>query len=127
MGLPDDAGSSVFRYGSSLVYFEGGRVTGWANRVPWLHVRSWSAFSLASLDSFSVGSTRGDVIRAQGEPSEFTPSSYYYGSSYVYFKNDLVTGWIRGDSSLRVSDVPILPFADLDALSFSLIGRITSN
>lgn len=126
-GLPDDAGTTVFRYGSSLVYFEDGRVTGWSNRIPWLHVRSWSAFSLASLDSFSIGSSRADVIRAQGEPSEFTPSGYYYGSSFVYFRNDVVAGWVSGDSSLRSADIPVLPFVDLDDLRFSLIGPLTAN
>ena len=117
-GTPDDAGETVFRYGSSLVYFERGRVTGWSDRVPWLHVRPWSEHSLASLDTFSLGSTRGDVIRAQGQPSAFTPRGYFFGSSYVYFEHDVVAGWSPGDVNLRSFDVPVLPFLDLDRMAF---------
>jgi hypothetical protein len=116
-GTPDDAGETVFRYGSSVVYFDHGRVTGWTNRLPWLRVRPWSEPSLASLDTFSLGSTRGEVIRAQGLPSAFTSGSYLYGSSTVYFEDDVVAGWDRGDVNLRSFDVPVLPFRDLDGLA----------
>jgi hypothetical protein len=116
-GTPDDAGETVFRYGSSLVYFEHGRVTGWTDRLPWLHVRPWSEPSLASLDTFSLGSTRGDVVRAQGEPTAFTPGSYLYGSSTVFFENDVVAGWSGGDVNLRSFFIPVLPFRDLDLLT----------
>src|SRR5271166_3478741 len=33
-GEPDESGDGVFRYGSSLVYFEKGRVFGWSDRLP---------------------------------------------------------------------------------------------
>ena len=116
-GAPDDAGETVFRYGSSLVYFERGRVTGWTDRLPWLHVRPWAGPSLASPDTFSLGSTRGDVIRAQGQPSAFTPGSYLYGSSTVTFENDVVAGWSGGDVNLRSFDIPLLPFRDIGGLA----------
>jgi len=116
-GTPDDAGETVFRYGSSLVYFERGRVTGWTDRLPWLHVRPWAEPKLASLDTFSLGSTRGDVVRAQGQPTAFTPGSYVYGSSTVYFENDVVAGWSGGDVNLRSFDIPVLPFRDIGRLA----------
>jgi len=116
-GTPDDAGETVFRYGSSLVFFENGRVSGWTDRLPWLHVRPWSQPSLASLDTFSVGSTRAEVISAQGQPSAFTPGSYIYGTSAVHFENDVVTGWQEGDVNLRSFNIPVLPFRDLGWLA----------
>jgi hypothetical protein len=116
-GAPDDAGESVFRYGSSLVYFENGRVTGWSDRLPWLRVRGWALSGAESLDTFSLGSTRGEVIRAQGVPSDFSARGYYYGSSYVLFENDVVAGWGEGDVNLRSFDIPRLPFVELGYLA----------
>ena len=116
-GTPDDAGEAIFRYGSSVVYFQNGRVRGWLDRHPRLHVRDWAAFMLPSLDTFALGSSRGDVIRAQGEPGAFTASNYTYGSSVVLFENDRVAGWNEGDVRLQRFEMPSLKFFDLDRMA----------
>jgi hypothetical protein len=115
-GAPDEAKDSVFRYGSSLVYFENGVVRGWADRQPRLHIRRWPSLDLISLDTFSAGSSRADVVRAQGRPSAFNAFGYRYGSSMIYFRDGLVSGWAEGDTPLRTFEMPKLPLIDLDAL-----------
>ncbi|MGA7727066.1 MAG: J domain-containing protein [Opitutaceae bacterium] len=120
-GNPDEAGDGIFRYGSSLVYFENGRVSGWSDRLPRLRVRSWPVIEFRLFDTFSLGSTMGDVLRAQGIPTRFSALSYDYGSSTVYFEHDRVSGWSVGDVPLRSFNVPTLPFIDLDLLRSSFL------
>jgi hypothetical protein len=115
-GTPDEAGERIFRYGASVVYFKDGLVTGWRDRQPRLHVRDWLAAPAPSLDTFWVGSTRGDVVRAQGLPEAFDSSTYSYGSTTVFFERDRVAGWSEGDVRLRRFEMPRLPFVDLDRL-----------
>jgi hypothetical protein len=117
-GTPDNAAEDVFRYGSSLVYFKDGRVSNWSDGLPRLRVRAWPEFDGSLLDTFSLGSTRSDVVRAQGQPTAFTPQGYFYGSSAVFFGNDEVTGWSEGDVALKKLSMPVLPFFDLDSLNF---------
>jgi hypothetical protein len=115
-GEPDEAKDTVYRYGSSLVYFKDGVVSGWSDRQPKLHIRRWPSLDLVSLDTFAVGSTRSDVIRAQGLPSAFSANGYRYGSSMIYFHDDIVTNWVEGDTGLRTFTMPRLSDADIDAL-----------
>ncbi len=114
-GTPDDAAENVYRYGSSLVYFKDGIVKSWSIGLPRLRVHLWPSIDLSLLDRFSLGSSRGEVIRAQGDPTSLTPLGYYYGTSAVYFDNDRVSGWSRGDVALRELDMPVLPFFELDS------------
>jgi hypothetical protein len=115
-GSPDEMGDAIFRYGSSVVYFRDGRVSGWLDRYPRLHVRDWAALTLPSLDSFARGSSRGDVVRAQGKPEAFTAATYSYGTSLVFFDNDSVAGWSDGTMRLRNFEMPTLKFFDLDQI-----------
>jgi hypothetical protein len=115
-GVPDEAGETIFRYGSSVVYFGNGLVKGWMDRNPRLHIRDWSETALPRLDTFSLGSTRGDVIRAQGRPGSFSDSQYSFGSSVVFFDRDFVSGWSEGDVRLQNFALPSLPFIDLDQM-----------
>jgi hypothetical protein len=117
-GTPDGAGQDVLRYGSSLVYFKDGLVTSWSDGLPHLRARAWPVFNASLLDTFSLGSTRGDVVRAQGQPTAFTLEGYYYGTSAVYFDHDRVAAWNEGDVALRKLNMPVLPFYDLDSLDF---------
>jgi hypothetical protein len=116
-GTPDEEGESIVRYGSSVVYFRNGIVTGWLDRYPRLHVRGQPVRALPSLDTFALGSSRGDVVRAQGLPGDFSNSSYTYGTSVVFFDSDRVTGWSDGDTPLRNFEMPRLSFFDLDRLT----------
>ncbi len=113
-GAPDDVGEAVFRYGSSLVYFKAGIVTGWSDGTPRLRVRTRAEMGFDLLNTFSVGSSRAEVFRAQGAPTDLTPKSYYYGASAIYFENDRVTSWTQVDQSLRTLVIPPMPPNDLD-------------
>jgi hypothetical protein len=115
-GAPDEAADGVYRYGSSLVYFENGVVSGWSDRQPRLHVRHWPTLGQISLDTFAVGSTRADVIRAQGQPNGYDATGYRYGSSTIYFHDDIVTDWVQGDTRLHTFAMPRIPYGELDAL-----------
>ncbi len=116
-GKPDEAGENVLRYGSSLVYFKSDRVQAWCDRSPRLHVRIWPSFPVALLDTFTVGSSRAEVVRAQGFPSLYTPRAYFYGTSVVMFDAYSVVRWEEGDVRLRRFSLPTLPFTDLDRLT----------
>jgi hypothetical protein len=118
-GAPDDTGETIFRYGSSIVYFKAGLVTGWSDGFPRLRVRTRAEMGFDLLNTFSVGSSRAEVFRAQGEPTGLTPRSYYYGSSVVFFENDRVTSWMQADQSLSTLVIPAMPSVDLD----KTIGR----
>lgn len=112
-GAPDEATENLLRYGASVVYLKEGLVSGWSDQRPRLHVRKWTTIDSA-LNTFSIGSTMGDVVRAQGLPTTFTSSSYNYGSSTVFFENDRVVGWDESDVPLRSFDLPFSPFVDLE-------------
>lgn len=116
-GIPDAAGYGLYRYGSSLVYFDNGYVCGWSDDLPRLHVRTWPSLDALSAGTFSVGSTFGDVVSAQGAPSAFTATSYTYGTSVVFFRDARVTGWSEGDVTLRGFRMPSLPFGARDGLA----------
>ena len=112
-GSPDEAVPGAFRYGSSMVYFEKGRVSGWMNGVPRLRIPALFDSDLQDeIDAFTLGSTRGEVFRIQGRPDSVAGNAYTYGQSTVIFENDRVASWIRGDRRLRTRVVPDLPFFD---------------
>jgi hypothetical protein len=108
-GPPDEEGNSVLRYGSSLVYFYEGRVRGWVDREPRLRVRWWDDSTRPSLERFETGSSRAEVVRAQGQPNAYSIDRYLYGTSEVRFSGGRVTGWINGDVPLHAFDLPALP------------------
>jgi hypothetical protein len=111
-GKPDEAGVGVLRYGASVVYLDGGYVSGWTNRYPRLRVRSWPSFEAAALDRFEPGSSREAVVRAQGLPEAFTLLTYSYGTSTIFFDNGLVRSWTEGDVPLHSLEEPVLGFRD---------------
>jgi hypothetical protein len=111
-GPPDEASENVLRYGSSIVYLQSGLVSGWSDQLPRLHIRKWTTIE-GALDTFAFGSTMLDVVRAQGIPTTFSPSSYTYGSSVIYFENDRVAAWSEADVPLRAFNMPVSPFIDL--------------
>jgi hypothetical protein len=45
------------------------------------------------LGYFTAGSTKDEVLAAQGTPAEFSESSWKYGSSTVYFRDGRVSSW----------------------------------
>jgi hypothetical protein len=119
-GPPDEDHGSVLRYGSSLVYLDkDGSVKGWADRYPRLNIRRWPVLAAFSPGRFSLGSDRYEVIRAQGIPTRFTSYGYNYGTSYIFFENDRVSGFGEGDLPLNSLVMPTLPATDLDQVALT--------
>jgi len=114
-GKPDESSEGIFRYGSSVVFFAKGKVSGWSNGVPRLRIRVLPNFEADELANFTIGSTRAEVVDAQGQPWFFTADSYYFGNSVVRFENDHVVSWIQVDRRLRTQILPDLPFLDIGA------------
>jgi rubrerythrin len=108
-GTPTEFSDSVWKYGSSSIYFMNGRVTSWniwpgsplrAKMLPSTPVRVVPSY-------FTVGSSKDDVLSVQGTPTEFNEASWKYGASTVYFANSRVTNWdIWPGSPLRVRMMP---------------------
>jgi outer membrane protein assembly factor BamE (lipoprotein component of BamABCDE complex) len=94
-GTPTEFAERVWKYGSSSVFFNNGRVASWdiwpgaplrARMLPAEHVD-------ASVGYFTVGSTKDEVLAVQGAPTEFTERVWKYGSSSVFFNNGRVVSW----------------------------------
>lgn len=101
-GPADEVGENVMRYGSSLVYFSDGRVTGWSEGLPKLRIRALPGVDYDLLETIEIGSSRADVLRLQGRPSDSMWGIYFYGPSIVYFENNRVAGWSDENSKLRI-------------------------
>ena len=104
-GRPNSASSNLFTYGSSHIYFENGQVIGWENSSPRLKVRLYpTARSHAS--TFTIGSTKDEVLSVQGTPDSFTDNDFSYGNSTVHFKDGRVTDWFEHDVTLKARMQP---------------------
>jgi DnaJ domain len=93
-GVPTKTEKDVWFYGNSKVYFAKGKVLRWDEKTDSpLRVDIASGFEKASARFFGRGSTKEDVLAAQGRPDRDAGSVWDYGLSRVYFENDRVTGW----------------------------------
>lgn len=108
MGTPSSSSNGALRFGSSVFYFRNGAVTGWSvdrSLIP-LQVKLWPRGHFdPSITSFTVGSSKDDVIAVQGTPTLLTENKFAYGESEVFFENGKVTGWRdnRGSEPLRTA------------------------
>jgi hypothetical protein len=104
-GRPDSTSSNLFTYGSSHIYFEDGKVTGWQNNSPRLRVRL-SPSVRSQTETFTVGSTKDEVLSVQGTPDSFSDREFIYGAATVHFDDGRVTSWFDRDSLLKVTMQP---------------------
>jgi len=102
-GTPTRFSDTLWEYGYSSVRFAGGRVTGWEiSAASPLKARMVPA-SGATNTTFTVGSTKDEVLAAQGTHTRFSDTLWEYGYSSVRFAGGKVTGWeISAASPLRV-------------------------
>jgi hypothetical protein len=102
MGMPDSIYLFSWSYGSSMVYFNSeNKVEGWAIVDRPLKVRMRDKQKNAK--SFTVGSTKEDVVRVMGTPTSVFPYSWSYGASTVNFDNEgKVKSWSIVDKPLKV-------------------------
>jgi hypothetical protein len=101
-GAPTASSDTKLVYGSSELYLKDGSVVGWRidPQSP-IKVKLWPESSVdASLDHFSVGSTKDVVLVVQGTPTAFTQDEFEYGGSVVYFQNNRVVNWKNDPASI---------------------------
>jgi outer membrane protein assembly factor BamE (lipoprotein component of BamABCDE complex) len=55
--------------------------------------RSGTSPECVTVDYFTIGSTRKDVQAVQGIPTAYSPDTFEYGASKVFFVADKVVGW----------------------------------
>jgi len=61
----------------------------------------------SSVDFFTVGSTKDEVIAVQGSPEDFSENKWWYGSSSVRFRNGRVVSWdSSGFTKLKAKLIP---------------------
>jgi curved DNA-binding protein CbpA len=104
-GTPDRFSENKFYYGTSDVYFENDLVVRWYDSYPKLKVEMKPKF-FSSKKYFTVGSTKDEVLSIQGTPDRFSENKFYYGTSDVYFENDLVVRWYDSYPKLKVEMKP---------------------
>lgn len=104
-GPPDSFSSNLFRYGNSNVYFEDGIVIGWDNKSPRLKVKLKPA-TRAGGRTFTVGSTKDEVLSAEGTPDSLSEDEFTYGDATIHFKDGKVTSWFDPGSRLKVRMQP---------------------
>lgn len=93
-GVPTKTEKDVWFYGNSKVYFAKGKVLRWDEKTDSpLRVDVISAFEKSNAGFFGKGSTKEEVLAAQGRPDRDAGSVWDYGLSRVYFEKDRVTGW----------------------------------
>jgi hypothetical protein len=111
-GPPTWATDRVWEYGGSRLYFKAGRVIGWDI---WpgspLQVQLFPAASINPVPaSFTVGSTKDEVLVVQGTPTKVTERLWEYGASRVFFTDNRVIRWeVWPGSPLHAHLLPVEP------------------
>lgn len=96
-GVPTRTEKDVWHYGNSKIYFSKGKVFRWEeNPDNPLRVDVLSGLEKNSARFFGRGSTKDEVLAAQGRPDRDAGNVWDYGLSRVYFEKDRVTGWQEG-------------------------------
>jgi hypothetical protein len=105
-GKPDRYTATQFQYGSSLVMFDHDRVVSWLSGSTPLRARIERPLPAETLGTFTLGSSKDDVVSVQGLPDQFTAAEFHFGSSTVYFRDDKVISWQMGSPPLKVRPAP---------------------
>jgi hypothetical protein len=106
-GQPTQATANKLVYQKSEIYFRANHLSGWKidPSTP-LRVKLWPDSAVdPDLRTFTVGSSKNEVLVVQGTPTVFSDDKFGYGHSEVYFDKNRVVGW-RNDPTtvpLRVS------------------------
>jgi len=105
LGNPTSSTGEKMFYSASEIDFKNGQVAGWKiDPAAPIRVKLWSETPSVPGLTFGVGSSKSEVISAQGTPSFFSENDFGYGRSHVYFKDNRVTSWKEsGSVPLRVA------------------------
>jgi hypothetical protein len=102
-GTPTSSSDDKLVYGGSELYFKDGKMVGWKidPSTSSLRVKLWPDAPVdTSLQFFSVGSTKNDVLAVQGTPTTLAQGKFAYGGSEVYFENNRVVSWKNDPQSV---------------------------
>lgn len=94
-GVPSKIEGTTWQYGDSKVYFAHGKVIGWQRDPAYpLRAKAMTEPAASAANTFTLGSSKGDVRSAQGAPLFETDAVWDYGTSRVYFdEHGRVSGW----------------------------------
>jgi hypothetical protein len=94
-GAPTTETADEMDYGNSKLYFDKGVVMGWRiDASAPLRVKLWPDARVdPNLQTFGMDSTKNEVIVVQGTPTTYSPSTWAYGKSEIYFQYGRVVGW----------------------------------
>ena len=93
-GVPTKTEKDIWYYGSSRVYFFKGKVMRWEESSDFpLRVTITPEMEKSDIRFFGEGSSKEEVLAAQGAPDHDAGNSWDYGLSRVYFENNRVKGW----------------------------------
>lgn len=105
MGSPSSSTPNALTYRNAVFYFHNGKVAGWKvdpTLIP-LRVKLWpSGHPDPHLISFTIGSSKNDVIAVQGTPTMLSENKLAYGRSEVFLENGRVIGWNDNHASDRL-------------------------
>ena len=104
-GTPTHFGENTLHYGYSTVQFKDNRVVGWNQAASYPLKINLEPTVPTSTKFFTKGSTRNEVIAAQGTPDQYSEQILKYGHSSISFQNDRVVSWYESAASpLKVRD-----------------------
>jgi hypothetical protein len=108
-GKPSKVYGQTWVYGLSDVTFKEGRVWRYHNFDGTLQVQivpSPSAANDYSPQSFSLGSSKDEVVRVQGAPTRVEGNKWSYGFGEIYFKDGVVIGFNNFFNTLKITMLP---------------------
>ncbi|HTW78404.1 MAG TPA: J domain-containing protein [Terracidiphilus sp.] len=94
-GPPTSASENQLTYAHSELYFSSDKLVGWKiDPASPIRAKLWPDSPVdPDLDTFWLGSSKDQVIVAQGTPAMWSENTFGYGGSEVYFKDGRVVGW----------------------------------
>jgi len=93
-GVPTKTEKDIWYYGNSKVYFFKGAVSHWEESPDHpLRIKMTADDDKPILKFFSKGSSKEEVLAAQGSPDRDVGNVWDYGVSRVYFDKERVSGW----------------------------------
>jgi hypothetical protein len=105
MGAPVSSTSGALVYKDAVFYLRKGVVAGWKadpSLVP-RRIKLWPQPRVDPyLTTYTVGSSRNEVIALQGTPTFLSENKFGYGASEVFFEDDRVIGWNDNHASVRL-------------------------
>ena len=105
MGSPISSSVNTLLYRDAAFYLRGGSVVGWEVNpalIP-LRVKLWpTGHPDPRVTTFSLGSSKNDVIAVQGTPTVLSENKLAYGGSEVFLEGGRVIGWNDNHASERL-------------------------